>query len=180
MKAIFEACKTGRIAAEGALLVAPSEEIPAVSTAREMEAEVAILNHKDSRFGEELLAVLAAERIDLLCLAGFLRLLPSDVVQALEGSILNIHPALLPKFGGKGMYGMRVHEAAIDSGDKESGASVHFVNEKYDEGDIFLQMKCSVLPDDTPESLAKRVLKVEHECYVEAIRKWIRERRAKA
>ncbi len=179
MKAILEACQTGRLPAEPALVIAPKEDIPAVEIAREKNAEVAILNPSDPHFAQELLCLLQAERVDLLCLAGFLRLLPEEVVRAMPNRILNIHPALLPKFGGKGMYGMRVHEAVIQAGEKESGCTVHYVNERYDEGEILLQKKCPVLPGDTPETLAERILPLEHECYVEAIKLWIQKHRSK-
>ncbi|MCL6624588.1 MAG: phosphoribosylglycinamide formyltransferase, partial [Fimbriimonadales bacterium] len=165
MKAILDACKTGRLLAEPALVIAPKEDIPAVQIAREEGVEVAILNPSHPLFAQELLCLLQAERVDLLCLAGFMRLLPEEVVKAMPNRILNIHPALLPKFGGKGMYGMHVHEAVIKAGEKESGCTVHYVNERYDEGKILLQKKCPVLPDDTPESLAARILPLEHECY---------------
>jgi formyltetrahydrofolate-dependent phosphoribosylglycinamide formyltransferase len=175
MKAILDACKTGRLPAEPALVIAPREDIPAVQIARDEGVEVAILNPSHPLFAQELLCLLQAERVDLLCLAGFMRLLPEEVVKAMPNRILNIHPALLPKFGGKGMYGMHVHEAVIKAGETESGCTVHYVNERYDEGKILLQKKCPVLPDDTPESLAARILPLEHECYVEAIKLWIQE-----
>ena len=177
MRALLGACKSGRIPATGALVIAPSQDIPAVSIAHDLNADVAIIHPTDSHSGEDLLAILDAEDIDLLCLAGYMRLLPDRVVRKLEGRILNIHPALLPKYGGKGMYGMRVHQAVIDAGDPESGCSVHYVTEKYDEGKVLLQRKCPVESDDTPETVAARVLALEHECYVEAVRKWIREHR---
>ena len=177
MKAILSACRSGHIHAKGALVIAPSQDVPAIAAAIELGAEVAILNPEDPHFGEDLLAILAAEKIDLLCLAGYMRLLPKKVVKALENRILNIHPALLPKYGGKGMYGPRVHEAVIAAGDKESGCTVHYVNENYDEGDILLQLKCKVKEEDTPETLAARVLELEHEAYVDAIRQWLREQR---
>ncbi|MCH8275156.1 MAG: phosphoribosylglycinamide formyltransferase [Armatimonadetes bacterium] len=173
MKAILHACKTGRIPSEGALVIAPKDDIPAVGIAREYGAEIAILSPKEQHFAADLVAILAAERIDLLCLAGFLKLLPVEVLQAMPDSILNIHPALLPKFGGKGMYGVRVHEAVLRAEQLESGCTVHYVNEQFDEGAILWQMLCPVEPGDTPETLAARILPLEHECYVEAIRKWI-------
>jgi folate-dependent phosphoribosylglycinamide formyltransferase PurN len=115
--------------------------------------------------------VLGEAGANLICLAGYLRLLPTEVLEAFPGRVLNIHPALLPRHGGKGMYGMRVHEAVLASGDKETGASVHFVTERYDEGGVILQRRCNVEPGDTPETLAARVLREEHLAYVEAIRK---------
>lgn len=176
MKAILQACISGRLDAECGVVIAPKESIPAVQTARELGAEVAILSPDEPGYTEALIDILRLERIDLLCLAGYTRLLPAEVVKAMPNRILNIHPALLPKYGGKGMYGMKVHEAVIASGDKISGCTVHYVNENYDEGEILLQMTCAVNPDDTPESLAARVLELEHECYVKAIQMWIAHR----
>jgi formyltetrahydrofolate-dependent phosphoribosylglycinamide formyltransferase len=176
MQAILKACRTGRIPAKGALVIAPSFSAPAVEKAREMGAEVAIVNPDDEHFGEELLALLDAEQIDLLCLAGYMKLLPQSVVKHMDKRIINIHPALLPKYGGKGMYGARVHQAVLDAGDRESGCTVHYVTENYDEGEILLQVRCPVEPDDSAETLAARILLLEHECYVEAIRLWTKTR----
>lgn len=103
--------------------------------------------------------------ISLIVLAGFLWLIPVDLIRTFPERIINIHPALLPKYGGKGMYGRHVHEAVIASGDKESGISIHNVNEVYDEGRIILQEKCEVRPDDTPESLAQRIHQLEYQHY---------------
>ena len=114
------------------------------------------------RFAGELLAALEAHGVQLVVLAGWLQLLPPAVVSRWEGRIVNIHPALLPAFGGSGMYGLRVHRAVLDSGARVSGATVHLVDERYDEGRIIAQWPVPVLPDDTPETLAARVLRVEH------------------
>ncbi len=108
------------------------------------------------------LARLERHRIDLLVLAGYLKLVPAPVVARYRHLIVNIHPALLPAFGGRGMYGLRVHEAVLRSGARESGATVHLVDEAYDRGAILAQGRVPVLPDDTPERLAARVLVVEH------------------
>jgi phosphoribosylglycinamide formyltransferase 1 len=118
--------------------------------------------------------LLKKEQIDFIVLAGFLWLIPLNLIRAYPGKIINIHPALLPKYGGKGMYGERVHEAVIQSGDKESGISIHYVNEKYDEGNIIFQAKCEVLPDDTPETLAQRIHKLEYKHFPEVIEKLIK------
>ena len=101
-------------------------------------------------------------RVDLLVLAGYLRLVPAAVIARYRDRILNVHPALLPAFGGRGMYGRRVHEAVLASGARESGATVHLVDEVYDRGAILAQGRVPVLPDDTPDRLAARVLAVEH------------------
>ncbi len=108
------------------------------------------------------LAPLGRHRVDLVVLAGYLKLVPAGVVSAFRGRILNIHPALLPDFGGPGMYGRRVHEAVLQDGRAESGATVHLVDEEYDRGTILGQARVPVLPDDTPETLAARVLRAEH------------------
>lgn len=110
-------------------------------------------------------AILASHRIELVVLAGFLRLVPADVVALYRGRIVNVHPALLPAFGGPGMYGHRVHEAVIARGARLSGPTVHFVDERYDEGPIIAQWPVVVLPDDTPVSLGARVLEAEHLLY---------------
>jgi phosphoribosylglycinamide formyltransferase-1 len=113
----------------------------------------------------ETLETLEAYQIQVVLLAGYLRLIPPVVVQAFPGRILNIHPALLPAFGGKGMWGHHVHEAVLASGASFSGATIHFVDEEYDRGTILAQWPVPVLPGDTPSTLAARVLKVEHLLY---------------
>jgi len=100
--------------------------------------------------------------IDLIVLAGFLWLVPQNLLQSWSERIVNIHPALLPKFGGKGMYGDRVHQAVIDSGEKETGITIHYVNELYDDGEIIFQEKFEILPKDTPDSIAERIHVLEH------------------
>ena len=113
----------------------------------------------------EMLELLERADVELLALAGYTRLVPAPVVERFRGRILNIHPALLPAFGGKGMYGAHVHRAVLDSGATMSGATVHVVDEAYDRGPIVAQWPVPVLRDDTPESLAARVLRVEHWLY---------------
>ena len=108
------------------------------------------------------LELLREYRIDLLVLAGYLRLVPAAVVAAYRGRIINTHPALLPEFGGKGMYGERVHRAVLESGARETGVTIHLVDEVYDRGAVLAQSRVPVLHDDTPERLAARVLEVEH------------------
>jgi phosphoribosylglycinamide formyltransferase 1 len=120
----------------------------------------------------DMIDALEAAAIDLVALAGYLRLVPTDVVRRFAYRVLNIHPALLPAFGGKGMYGARVHQAVLAAGCRISGATVHFVNERYDEGRILAQWPVPVLEGDTPETLGQRVLKVEHELYPAAV-EWL-------
>ena len=116
----------------------------------------------DPASGGEWSALLTAHRVDLVVLAGYLKLVPAEVIAAWEGRIINVHPALLPAFGGAGMYGLRVHRAVIESGARESGASVHLVTEEYDRGAVLAQERVPVELDDTPERLAARVLALEH------------------
>lgn len=128
-----------------------------------------------------ILESLRAERIDLVILAGYIRLIPEAVVREYRDRILNIHPSLLPAFGGKGMYGARVHRAVLEAGCRVSGATVHRVDERYDTGPILAQWPVPVLPDDTPETLAARVLRVEHRLLpaaVEAVARALREARS--
>jgi len=120
----------------------------------------------DSNF---ILDILSVQGISFIVLAGFLWLIPEYLLNAYKGNIINIHPALLPKYGGKGMYGMHVHEAVIQSGDKESGITIHHVNQHYDEGQIIFQARCPVEPGDTPESLAEKIHQLEYRYYPEVI-----------
>lgn len=119
--------------------------------------------------GDRLLAQLRSHRIDIVVLAGYMRLVPEVVVHAYRGRIVNVHPALLPAFGGRGMYGSRVHAAVIAAGARVSGATVHFVDERYDHGAVIAQWPVPVLSGDTPQALAERVLRVEHALYPPAI-----------
>ena len=120
----------------------------------------------------DMIDALESAKVDIVALAGFLRLVPSDVVKRFQYRILNIHPALLPSFGGKGMYGARVHQAVLDAGCRITGPTVHFVDEKYDQGRIVAQWPVPVLDEDTPQTLAKRVLRVEHVLYPAAV-EWL-------
>jgi phosphoribosylglycinamide formyltransferase-1 len=108
---------------------------------------------------------LQGQRIDLVVLAGFMRLIPAELVKAFPQRLINIHPALLPKYGGKGMYGHHVHEAVVAAKEKESGITIHYVNERYDEGEHLFQAACPVLPNDTPDTLAARIHSLEHAHY---------------
>jgi phosphoribosylglycinamide formyltransferase 1 len=135
----------------GALQRAAARDIPA-----------AVLHGPREPDGERIGALFAQHEIDLVVLAGFLKLVPSEIIAAYEGRVLNIHPALLPAFGGAGMYGMRVHRAVIESGARVSGVTAHFVDTEYDRGRIIAQWPVPVFASDTPASLAARVLRVEH------------------
>ena len=130
-----------------------------LAQARNIPAEVL----PDSADGDAWLRLLRSYDVDLVVLAGYLKLVPHTVISAYRDRIINVHPALLPGFGGKGMYGRRVHEAVLASGARESGASVHLVDERYDQGPVLARLRVPVLPDDTPEQLSERVLRVEHQ-----------------
>lgn len=123
--------------------------------------------------GSKVLAKLAEYRIDLIVLAGFMNKISDVLLEAYPGKIVNIHPALLPKHGGKGMYGMHVHEAVVAAGEKESGITIHYINDRYDEGAIIFQASCPVLPSDTPEEVAAKVHTLEYAHYPEVIEKVI-------
>ncbi|MHC1730480.1 MAG: phosphoribosylglycinamide formyltransferase [Bacteroidales bacterium] len=123
----------------------------------------------------EVLMMLRRRETDLVVLAGFLWLVPVDVIEAFRGRIVNIHPALLPRFGGRGMYGERVHLAVLEAGCAESGITIHYVNEMYDSGDIIFQAKCPVLPGDDADALAQRVHALEYEHYPRVIGEIIRQ-----
>ena len=118
---------------------------------------------------EYVLEKLQSEGIDFIVLAGFLWLVPENLINAYPDAIVNIHPALLPKYGGKGMYGTRVHAAVIANGERESGISIHYVNERYDDGNIIFQATCPVEGTDTPDSLAEKVHALEYEHYPRVI-----------
>lgn len=118
---------------------------------------------------ENLNSILQSNQIDFIVLAGYVKLIPSDVVSNYQGRIINIHPSLLPKYGGKGMWGMNVHNSVIDNKEKESGITIHYVSENYDEGQIIEQHKCEILLCDTPESLAKKISLLEREYFPKCI-----------
>ena len=179
MVALARACAEGQVPARVAVVVAPKVDIPAVETARSMGLLVEIIAPEPlETYGQRLLDSIGADGAKWICLAGYTRLLPKEVLESYHGHVLNIHPALLPKFGGKGMYGMRTHEAVLGSGDPESGCSVHFVSDQYDEGAVILQRRVPILPGDTAETLAHRVLEQEHIAYAEALAKVIHESRS--
>jgi phosphoribosylglycinamide formyltransferase-1 len=146
--------------AQVALVISNRADAGALGRAKARSVPTAIL--ADPADGAEWLQVLSENRIDLVVLAGYLKLVPSTVIQQYPGRIINIHPALLPAFGGPGMYGGKVHAAVLASGARESGATVHLVDEVYDRGPILAQARVPVLPGDTQTTLAERVLAAEH------------------
>jgi phosphoribosylglycinamide formyltransferase-1 len=138
----------------GALQLAEKERIPS-----------RVLDAKEVRDGKRIREILEAQGVDMIVLAGYFRKIPEEVIEHYRGRILNVHPALLPEFGGKGMYGQNVHDAVLKAGKEKSGITVHLVDEIYDNGAILFQKECPVYPDDTPESLSERVKSLEHRYY---------------
>jgi phosphoribosylglycinamide formyltransferase-1 len=128
-----------------------------------------VFNRKDFYESDSILDVLLEYQIDLIVLAGFLWLIPDNLLKAFPRRIINIHPALLPKYGGKGMYGEKVHQAVIQSGDKKTGISIHYVNDHYDEGEIIFQDSFEIQPDDTAESIAQKVHALEYKHFPRVI-----------
>lgn len=174
MATLITACLSGSIAAVPAVVISPRSGTPAVHRAEALGVPVSIVPPGES-YTERLLNALRAAKATFLCLAGYMYLLPKEVVEEYKDRILNIHPALLPKFGGKGMYGAHVHEAVLEAKESISGCSVHLVNENYDEGRVLLQLECPVFESDTVDSLAERVLDLEHIAYPMAVIKWLGE-----
>ena len=146
--------------AQVALVLSDRAEAAGLDRARDRGIPAQVLSQPAD--GDEWLRLLWRFQIDLVVLAGYVKLVPAPVIAAYRGRIINIHPALLPAFGGKGMYGRWVHQAVLASGAQESGATVHLVDEEYDRGAVLAQARVPVLPGDTPEILAERVLAVEH------------------
>lgn len=145
--------------------------------ARNLKIPSVVFNRKEFYESNYVADILTVQNISHIVLAGFLWLIPWNILSAFQGKILNIHPALLPKYGGKGMYGSRVHKAVIESGDAESGITIHYVNEKYDEGQIIFQSRCPVTPGDTPETLAEKIHQLEYRYFPEVIESVIKKSR---
>ena len=149
-----------------------NENAYALIRAEKLGIETFTFDQEEFYHSNEILDKLTERRIDMIVLAGFLWLVPRNLTETF--TVINIHPALLPKYGGKGMYGLNVHKAVLASKDKESGISIHRVNSKYDEGDIIFQATCPVQRNGTPESLAARVHELEHLHYSRVIEEVLR------
>lgn len=144
-----------------------------VGRAEALGVPVRVFNPAELMDNEGVRGILSGLGIDYIVLAGFLLKIPSILIREWNGRIINIHPALLPKYGGKGMYGQHVHRAVIDAGERESGISIHLVNENYDEGSVLFQARCPVRADDTPESLAERIHELEYRYFPEVVKEQI-------
>jgi phosphoribosylglycinamide formyltransferase-1 len=175
VQAILDACREGRLDADPCVVISNNSDamvLDRAMTARIPAFHLSSNTHPDpARLDEVILATLEKHRANVIVLAGYMKKLGPKTLARYRGRVLNIHPALLPKHGGQGMYGDRVHKAVLAAGEKESGATVHIVDEEYDEGRILAQQKVPVMPDDTSESLAARVLEVEHQLYAETLQR---------
>ncbi|MFO7799888.1 phosphoribosylglycinamide formyltransferase [Rhodohalobacter sp.] len=163
-QAIIDSIGKGEIEAHISGLIASRPGIGAIERAKSHNIPHYVLSGEpsDTSFTKVLISKLKAWNPDLIVLAGFLKKIPAEVTETYQNKIINIHPSLLPKYGGKGFYGIKVHKAVVDAGETESGCTVHYVNELYDKGDIIRQQRVTVSDDDTPETLAQKVLKEEH------------------
>lgn len=144
------------------LVVSNNPKAGVIERSRRLHIPVLLFDRTTFYQTDKITRLLLNQEIDLIVLAGFMWLMPADLVRAFPNKIVNIHPALLPKFGGKGMYGHFVHEAVAAAGETESGITIHYVNEHYDEGQIIFQASCPVTPTDTPDDIARKVQVLEH------------------
>jgi phosphoribosylglycinamide formyltransferase 1 len=176
-QSIIEAVRAGTIHASIAGLIVSKTEIGAIEKAKNAGIETVVIKpglvDSGLTFSESLLNQLAVWQPDLIILAGYLAKIPTEVISRYPNRILNIHPSLLPKYGGKGFYGINVHRAVIENLEKESGCTVHLVNEAFDEGPILAQSRVPVHPHDTAQSLAERVLVQEHSLYPLTIQNYL-------
>jgi phosphoribosylglycinamide formyltransferase-1 len=174
MQAIIDACKEGRLEAKLCVVISNNSESMALQRARNEGIpgyHISSQTHPGAAEDREILRVLRLQGVDTVILAGYMKRLGPVTLAAYGGRILNIHPALLPKFGGRGMYGTRVHEAVLAAGERVSGVTVHVIDENYDTGPILNQRRVPVEPGDTVETLSARVLRQEHLLYVETLQK---------
>ena len=177
MCAIVDACEQGRLDATVVLVLSNNADSQALSTARDKQIQTLHLSsrtHPDTeKLDAAMLAALREADVELVVLAGFMKKIGPRVLAGYKGRIINIHPSLLPAYGGQGMFGIHVHEAVLDNNEKQTGVTIHLVDADYDQGDILAQQSVLVKQDDAPETLAARVLEVEHRLYTETIQKII-------
>jgi formyltetrahydrofolate-dependent phosphoribosylglycinamide formyltransferase len=172
-RAVLEKVKNGELKINVPLVVSSSQNAGANETAKSENIDLFLVNKENQG---ELLGVLKSKNIDLIVLAGYLKKIPDEIVSAYKNKIINIHPSLLPAFGGKGMFGENVHKAAIERGVKISGLTIHLVDEIYDNGAILFQKAVEVLPSDTPNNLGARILKEEHDSLWRVIKAFVENR----
>ena len=175
MAAIIDACRSGRLAAEPRVVIGNNSRSGALEKARQAGIPAHHLSshtHSDPEdLDNAILEALQGHGATLVCLAGYMKMLGKRTLSAYRGRVLNIHPALLPRFGGKGFHGKAVHEAVLAAGESESGVTIHIVDEHYDHGPILAQTRVPVLTDDTVDALAARVLEQEHALYADTLQK---------
>lgn len=175
MRAIVDACRSGLLDAQPRVVISNNANSPALDWAGEQGIRTFHLSSKTHPLPEELDAAIAgalsAEQVDMVLLSGYMKMVGPRTLAAFPARILNVHPALLPRFGGAGMYGTRVHEAVLAAGETVSGVTIHLVDEEYDRGPIVAQSVVPVRPGDDAGSLAARVLVEEHRLYVDSVRK---------
>jgi len=167
----FRKSKYGRVL----LVLTNLADAGVIDRAQSLEVETIVFNREQFYNSDELLTLLIDRGIDFVVLAGFLWLVPDYLLTSFENKMINIHPALLPKYGGKGMFGLHVHKAVIDNRENESGITIHHVNREYDEGNIVFQARCEVKSDDSPESLAYRIHQLEYEHFPVVVEKLLKE-----
>lgn len=158
---------------EVVLLLSNNKEAFALERAQRLHVASKVFNKSQFRESDEVINWLKEHKVTYVVLAGFLWLIPDNLIKAYPERIVNIHPALLPKFGGKGMYGKKVHEAVKASEEKETGITIHLVNEHYDEGKILFQASCNVLSSDSPDDISAKVNQLEYKHYAAVIEQWI-------
>ena len=157
------------------LIISNKQTAPVLDIGKQFDINTLVINRVSFYKSEEILKKLSEEKIDFIVLAGFLWLIPSYLVEAYDSKIVNIHPALLPKYGGKGMYGMNVHKAVFEAKEKETGITIHFVNEHYDEGNIIFQAICELNETDTPETIAQKIHQLEYQHFPNVIKTTIKQ-----
>lgn len=156
------------------LVVTNSDKAGVIEKAERYKKNVQIISKSALyEYTSKIIEFLETEKIDIIILAGFLLKIPEQFIRAFPNRIINIHPALLPKYGGAGMYGMNVHKAVIENKELESGVTIHYVNEEYDKGEVILQAKCEIAENETPETLSAKIRKLEFEYFPKAIEKII-------
>ena len=175
LQAIIDACADGSLDAEVRVVISNNSRSFALERARGANiptAHLSAVTHPDpAQLDKAIAETLASRGVELVALAGYMRKLGPEMLRLYRNRILNVHPALLPKFGGRGMYGERVHSAVLAAGERVSGVSVHMVDEEYDQGPVIAQAEVPVMPRDTPETLAARVLEQEHLLYPQTIQR---------
>ena len=154
---------------EVSLIISNKADAYVLTRAQKLGIPAVVITGKEMRDSAKVLDLLTEYQIDFIVLAGYLLKIPEYLIETYPNAIINIHPALLPKFGGKGMYGDHVHEAVVAAGEKQSGITIHYVNENYDEGAILFQATCEVLPGDSPADVASKVHALEYKHFPEIV-----------